>query len=182
MHFLQLESPAELNMGLDPPKSLSATTPAPFQSGIRQLSWHNEAKLMSSTLHDGGQASDAHRKSAIHHRQQFIVRNNSTFWDHGENTIYEASVPISPTTFPANAQVSFSKGFPSEEHWCALFHTKIVRDGSIIGYDISDVTIGKTLLKVHDHANTLSSVQRTFKAFFWSPVKKWDVKNSGAVP
>lgn len=132
---------------------------------------------MSSTLPDGGRASDANRKSAIYHAQHFIVQNNSTFWDRGENTIYEATVPFSPTSFPANTEVSFSQGFPSEEYWRELFHTKIVRDGSIIGYDINDVTTGKTLLKVHDHGNTTSSVRRTFKAFFRSPVKKWDVEN-----
>lgn len=59
------------------------------------------------------------------------------------------------------------------------FRTKQVRDGSIQGYLITRGDNDMPLLKVHYHGNTSSPFDRVFKAFFRSPVLKWDVENYG---
>lgn len=54
-----------------------------------------------------------------------------------------------------------------------------MRDGSILGYMISDVAVERDLLKVHFHGDTTNPLSRAFKAFVRSPVLKWDVENFG---
>lgn len=65
------------------------------------------------------------------------------------------------------------------EQCTPLFKTKIVRDGSILGYIIHDLQQDRSLLKIHFHGDTTNPFSRAFKAFVRSPVLKWDVENWG---
>lgn len=147
---------------------------------VRQLSWKNESKLMNGVQRDGQRQRDARRKSEVQPVQQYIIQNNSTFWDPGENTIYEIPRDAGRYNFNLGRSRSGTGLFANNNemtHVCReVYRTKIVRDGSIIGYDIFDSN-ERALLKIHDHGDTTSTVQRTFKAFFRSPVRKWDIEN-----
>lgn len=122
---------------------------------------------MSSTRSDGTRGTDVHRQSTIHSVQTYFIQNKSTFLDRGENTISVPSVTVKPTDTHY-----VSSAIP-------VFNTEFVRDGSILGYKLMDVSTGLPLLKIHFHGNTNSTLDRTFKAFFRSPVLKWDVENYG---
>lgn len=122
---------------------------------------------MSGVLRDGARSAPKARQSEILPIQTYVIRNNSTIYDRGENTIYAP-----PAIAPPSSANFFDACTP-------LFKAKITRDGSILGYMIRDAVTEKQLLKVHFHGDTTNPLSRTFKAFIRSPVLKWDVENFG---
>ena len=133
---------------------------------LRILDTNNDAALMSGVARDGSRVPDTRRMSAIIPIQTYIIRNNSTIYDRGENTIY------APPRGAYTEGNFFDQCIP-------VFSTKITRDGSILGYMIRDYATKKELVKIHVHGDTSSTLSRTFKAFIRSPVLKWDVENYG---
>ncbi|KAI0562670.1 hypothetical protein FGB62_55g152 [Gracilaria domingensis] len=133
---------------------------------LRVLQAKVDAPLMSGVLRDGSRRSDNQRLSVTFPIQSYIIRNNRTLYDRGENTIYV------PPPNPRQDVDFFKQCLP-------LFKATIVRDGSILGYIIHDVQQDRSLLKVHFHGDTTNPFSRAFKAFVRSPVLKWDVENWG---
>lgn len=121
---------------------------------------------MSGVLRNGTRSSAKARQSPILPVQTYIMRNNSTIYDRGENTIY------APPAFAPAGGKFFDACTP-------LYKAKIIRDGSILGYMIRDAVTEKQLLKIHFHGDTTNAFSRAFKAFVRSPVPKWDVENYG---
>lgn len=142
-------------------------SPSFLSTGVRTLNSTRDAALMSGVLRNGERSADARRVSIIHQVQSYVIRNNSTVWGRGENTIF---------TVPLGANVQNNSFM---EQLMPVYETKITRDGSIIGYIIREVTSKRQLLKVHFHGDTSNPLSRTFKAFLRSPVPKWDVENYG---
>lgn len=122
---------------------------------------------MSGVLRNGTRSATKDQHSPILPVQTYIIHNNSTIYDRGENTIY-APPAFAP---PSNANF-FDACTP-------LYKAKITRDGSILGYMIRDAVTEKQLLKVHFHGDTSNAFSRAFKVFVRSPVPKWDVENFG---
>lgn len=140
--------------------------PASFLSTpYRQLTSTTDA-LLSDVLPDATRTT-APRPSPILPTQTYIMRNNHTIYDRGENTIFAP-----PPTAPPPNEDFFASCTP-------LYKASITRDGSILGYLLRDAATKQPLLKVHFHGNTKSALSRTFKAFVRSPVPKWDVENYG---
>lgn len=149
-----------------------ATSSAPMfmQTDVRALRLSADAALMSHVTRDGRRDPDTRRTSAIHPLQTYVMRNNSCLHERerGESTIYAvSSLPIR-----ADNDAYFDELAPA-------FRTKQVRDGSILGYLITQGASDTPLLKIHFHGNTSSFFDRTFKALFRSPILKWDVENYG---
>lgn len=133
---------------------------------LRTLRLSEDAALMSAVLRNGTRSSATGCQSPILPLQTYIIRNNSTIYDRGENTIFAppAFAPVGGNFFDACTP---------------LYKAKITRDGSILGYMIRDAVTDKQLLKVHFHGDTTNKFSRAFKAFVRSPVPKWDVENFG---
>lgn len=142
---------------------------------LRTLHSADEATLMSGVLRDGTRVQDKRRKSLLHYDQMYYIRNNHVVLDRGESTVYgPAPNGVSVTSTDKNL---FDIAVP-------LYNIKSARTGSILGYiikevDAADGTPGRELLKIHYHGDTTNPLSSTFKAFFRSPVQKWDVENWG---
>lgn len=146
---------------LPPNLQVYITTP------LQPLSTTQNPPLMSGVSPTAQRSSHSSRPPVLP-VQTYIMRNNSTFYDRGENTIY--APPADPTNPPSTNFFSACT---------ALFHARITRDGSILGYMLRDAETDKPLLKVHFHGNTSNPLSRAFKAFARSAVPKWDVENFG---
>lgn len=135
-------------------------------SPVRLLNGKTDPPLMSGFLQNGSRLSDSHRLSSIFPVQSYVIRNNRSFYDRGESTVY------APPANPREDADFFEQCTP-------LFNTKITRDGSILGYIIHDLQQDRPLLKIHFHGDTTNPFSRAFKAFVRSPILKWDVENWG---
>lgn len=150
-------------MSLTPPLQTFLSTP------LSPLSVTSSAPLFSGVDRAGGRDTNSSRPP-VHALQSYIVRNNSTVYDRGENTIY---APPSPQfSVPTTGKDYFN--------YCTqLYRAKITRDGSILGYMIYEASTDRPLVKVHFHGDTSNPLSRAFKAFVRSPILKWDVENFG---
>lgn len=164
----------------------SATRTAPHTDFVSHpiLSLTREdAPLMTSFTKRGTREKDSHRRSEVFAIQSYVVRNDHSWQDRGENAIYgrrsASTTPALGASFSNNiTNIVFSSGAPLPADMIPMYRTKLIKDGSIVGYIISD-TSDRALLKVHFHGNTKSVIDRTFKAYFRSPIPKWDVENHG---
>lgn len=132
---------------------------------MRYLNSQTDAPLMSDVAINGERNSNSRRQSKVRRLQSYLIRNNHTVLDRGENTIY------APAEFPTSEN-PFKDATP-------LYNCKLVRDGSIWGYIIKDISTGRDLLKIHFHGDTTNPLSRAFRAFVHSPVRKFDVENYG---
>lgn len=142
-----------------------------------------DAPLMTFFTKRGSREHDSRRRSTVFEIQSYVVKNDHSCQDRGENTIFgsrSTSNVLAPGAglFNNTDSIAFSAAASSVADMVPMYRTKLVRDGSIIGYIISDMN-ERPLLKVHFHGNTKSMIDRTFKAFFRSPIPKWDVENHG---
>lgn len=142
-----------------------------------------DAPLMTSFTKRGTREHDSRRRSEVFAVQSYIVRNDHSWQDRGENTIYgrrsASDTPALGAAFSNNStNVVFSIGTPLPADMIPMYRTKLIKDGSILGYILSD-TSDRALLKIHFHGNTKSVIDRMFKAYFRSPIPKWDVENHG---
>lgn len=149
------------------PSDLPPNPQAYLSTPLQPLSTSKNASLMS------GFSATAERtphpsRSPVLPLQTYIMRNNSTIYDRGENTIYAP---------PSNPTDPVPSGFFSA--CTTLYRAHITRDGSILGYMLSDAETNNSLLKVHFHGDTSNPLSRAFKAFVRSPVPKWDIENFG---
>lgn len=136
-------------------------------TAIRNLRAGEESAPFSNVLPDGSRAADKGRLSCIFQVQTYVMRNNPSFYDAGESTVYAPPARFDPT------------GADFWKQSTPVLETKIKRDGSILGYIIQEAETKRTLLKIHFHGDTSNPFSRTFKAFVRSPVLKWDVENWG---
>lgn len=134
---------------------------------LQQLSVSRHPPLMSHVLPDATRAPHAARAPLLP-LQTYVMRNNRTFYDRGENTVF--APPVAPP--PGGEDAFFEASTP-------LFSTTVTRDGSILGYVVRDIASDRGLLKIHFHGDTSNPFSRAFKAFVRSPVLKWDVENYG---
>lgn len=160
------KSPTNENHYYEGYPSASHPPTAYLSTPLRALTTTTDAALMSGVARDGSRIQDKRRISPVIPMQTYIIRNNHTIYDRGENTIY------APPPHPYTTGDFFDQCIP-------LYKAKVTRDGSILGYLISDISSKKSLLKVHFHGDTSNPFSRTFKAFIRSPVLKWDVENYG---
>lgn len=149
------------------PSDLPPNRQASFSTPLPSLSTSKNAPLMSGVTFTARRTPHPSRSSVLP-LQTYIMRNNSVIYDRGENTIY--APPSNPTNPPPSDFFSACT---------TLYRARITRDGSILGYMLSDAETDRPLLKVHFHGDTSNPLSRVFKAFVRSPVPKWDVENFG---
>ena len=79
----------------------SAAAATTFQNTpVRIITSKVDAPLMSNVRRDGSRAQDMCRNSAIIPLQSYLIKNNHTFRDRGENTISAAPLTTTMGTEP----------------------------------------------------------------------------------
>lgn len=126
-----------------------------------------EAPLMTDVLRGGGREHNSARTRPLQREASYVMRNKHTVRAGvtGESNIFWAG---------AGHRDVLESNVGTE-----VLDMKFVRDGSIRGYILSNATTGQEFLKIHFHGDTTNPFSRATKAFFRSPVLKWDVENRG---